>query len=76
MNKFVLLFYGIWFLITYVIHVEDHFNFANNFDFYVPFIGYKYEGWMTIICIDWYIKAFGSSLTSIFPIMFITMTQS
>ena len=45
-------------------------------DIFVPFVGYKFDWWMDILWIDWYIKAFGSSLISIFPIMFITTSQS
>ena len=45
-------------------------------EIYVPFVGYRFEWWMLLFLIDWYIKAFASSITSIFPIMFITMTQS
>ena len=64
------------FLITYVIHMEDNIRFLTEFDIYIPFIGYKFEWWMVILYIDWYIKAYASSIISIFPIMFITMTQS
>ena len=77
MNKFVLLFYGTLFLITYVIHAESHWRLFSKVDIIVPFVGYKLEWWCTpLFYIDWYIKAFATSLTSIFPIMFITMTQS
>ena len=77
MNKFVQLFYGILFAITYVIHMQNQIQFfVIENDIYIPFFGYKLEWWMIVITIDWYIKAFGSSLISIFPILFITMTQS
>ena len=64
------------FIITYVILEYDLVNMQIEYDFYIPIIGYKFEWWMALLQIDWYIKAFGSSLISIFPIMFITMTQS
>ena len=76
MNKFVQLFYGMLFIITYVIYEWDLIKIYSESEIMVPFVGYRFEGWMHLLYIDWYIKAFASSLISIFPIMFITMTQS
>ena len=76
MNKFVQLFYGMLFLITYVIQMQDWMGFYTENEIFIPFFGYKFEAWQFLIFIDWYIKAFASSIISIFPIMFITMSQS
>ena len=76
MNKFIQLFYGLLFIITYVIWCWDAGRFFARNVIIIPFIGYRFEWWMPLFYIDWFIKAFASSLISIFPIMFITMTQS
>lgn len=76
MNRFVQLFYGMLFIITYVIHMQDFSKFLAENVAIVPFFGYRFEWWIVLLYIDWYIKAFASSIISIFPIMFITMTQT
>ena len=76
MNKFVQLFYGMLFLLTVVIHIQDFSKFFNKNVIIIPYVEYRFEWWMLILHLDWYIKGFSSSAISIFPIMFITMTQS
>lgn len=76
MNRFVQLFYGTLFIITYIIWCWDAGRFNIDNVVIIPYVNYRFEWWMPMLYIDWFIKAFASSVTSIFPIMFITMTQS
>ena len=43
MNKFVQLFYGMVFIITYVIQTWDHGRFFAKNEMIVPFVGFRLE---------------------------------